>query len=259
MEPPISALLFALLLFLGMQILLETGRRVGIRRRQKESEGERSSLGTVEGAVFALFGLLMAFTFSGAASRFNEKRMLIAEEANYVETAYLRLHLVPRGAQLSLQELFRRYVDSRLETYRRLPNVQAAEMEMAQSKNLQEEIWTESVAATRLRNSHPDAGKLLLPALNNMIDIATTRTMALQIHPPRIIYALLFSLGLICSLLAGYRMSGGQHRSWLHIFGFTVITVIIVYVILDVEYPRTGLIRLDAADQVLVNVRERMK
>ena len=92
-----------------------------------------------------------------------------------------------------------------------------------------------------------------------MIDIATTRTMALQMHPPRIIYALLFGLGLICSLLAGYRMSSGQYRSWLHILGFTVITVILVYVILDVEFPRTGLIRLETADQMLVNLRTSMK
>ncbi len=259
MEPPISPLLFAVLLFFGMVILLETGRRLGVRRRARESEGERSNLGTIEGAVFALFGLLMAFTFSGAASRFNEKRMLIAEEANSIETAYLRLHLASQQEQPGLQELFRRYVDSRLETYRRLPNMQAAEMEMATSKKLQEEIWTQAVAATRLPNSHPDAGKLLLPALNNMIDMATTRTMALQIHPPRIIYLLLFGLGLLCSLLAGYRMAGGQHRSWLHIFGFAVITVTIVYVMLDVEYPRSGLLRLETADQLLVKVREGMK
>jgi hypothetical protein len=259
MEPPISPLFFALLLFVGMLILLETGRRLGIRRRPIESEGQRSSLGTVEGAVFALFGLLMAFTFSGAATRFNEKRMLIAEEVNTVETAYLRLHLLPPESKLSLQELFRRYVDSRLEIYGMLPNLQAAEMEMAKSKKLQEEIWTQAVAATRLPNSHPDAGKLLLPALNNMIDIATTRTMALQSHPPRIIYALLFCLGLICSVLAGYRMSSGQQRSWLHIFSLTVFTIIVVYVTLDVEYPRAGLIRLEAADQLLVDVRESMK
>ena len=259
MEPPLSPLLFAVLLLLGMLILLETGRRLGVRRRAKESEGERGSLGTIEGAVFALFGLLMAFTFSGAALRFNEKRMLVAEEVNTIETAYLRLHLVPQGAQLSLQELFRRYVDSRLEIYRRLPNMQAAEMEMVESKKLQEEIWTEAVAATRLKDSHPDAGKLLLPGLNNMIDIATTRTMMLQVHPPRIIYGLLFGLGLLCSLLAGYRMASGQRRSWLHILGFTVITVIIVYVMLDVEYPRAGLIRLESADQLLVKTRESMK
>jgi hypothetical protein len=150
----------------------------------RESEGERSSLGTVEGAVFALLGLLIAFTFSGAAGRFNEKRMLIAEEVNCIETAYLRLHLGPRETELALQDLFRRYVDSRLETYHRLPNMQLAEEEMAKSKELQEEIWTQAVEATRLPTSHPDGGKLLLPAINNMIDLATTRTMTLQIHPP---------------------------------------------------------------------------
>ena len=242
-----------------MLLSLEFGRRLGVRRRPKESEGERGGLGPVEGAVFALFGLMVAFTFSGAGTRFNEKRMLVAEEVNCIETAYLRLHLIPPDARPALKELFSRYVESRLETYRRLPNMAEAEKEMANSKKIQEEIWTEAVDATRLPESHPSAGLLLLPALNNMIDITTTRTMALQIHPPRIIYALLFSLGLICSLLAGFRMSSGQHRSWLHILGFAALTVIIVYVMLDVEYPRAGLIRLESADQLLVNLRGSMQ
>jgi hypothetical protein len=259
MEPPISPLLFAVLLFVGMLTLLETGRRLGIRRRPRESEGERGSLGTIEGAVFALFGLVMAFAFSGASARFNEKRMLIAEEVNTIETAYLRVQLVPESARPEIRDLFRRYVDSRLETYRLLPNMQAAEVEMAKSKKFQEEIWQNAVVATRMPDSHPDAGKLLLPAINNMIDITTTRTMALQLHPPRIVYALLFGLGLICSLLAGYRMAIGQNRSWLHIFGFTVITVIVAYVVLDVEYPRAGLIRLETSDQLLIHMRENMR
>jgi hypothetical protein len=259
MKPPIPPLLFCLLLLASMLVLLEVGRRFGVRRRPKESEGERGGLGTVEGAVFALFGLMIAFTFSGAASRFNEKRMLIAEEVNCIETAYLRLHLLSHSAQPALQQLFRRYIDSRMETYRRLPNMAAAEMEIAESKKIQEEVWNQAVAATALPDSHPSSGLLLLPAINNMIDIATTRTMALQIHPPRIIYALLFGLGLICSLLAGFRMSSGQHRSWLHILGFAVLTVTIVYVMLDVEYPRAGLIRLESADQLLVNLRAHME
>lgn len=258
MEPPIPPLLFSLLMFAGMLIVLEIGRRLGLRRRNKESEGERGSLGTIEGAVFALFGLIIAFTFSGAALRFNEKRALIADEANTIETAYLRVHLVPPAAQLPIRELFRRYVDSRLETYRKLPDMQAAQAEMARSKELQQQIWLQSVAATRLPKSHPDAGKLLLPALNNMIDITTTRTMALQMHPPRIIHVLLFSLGLLCSLLAGYRMASGQQRSWLHILAFTIITVIVVYVLLDIEYPRVGLIRLEQSEQLLVALRDHM-
>lgn len=241
-----------------MLILLELGRRIGIKRRPQESEGERGSLGTVEGAVFALFGLVLAFTFSGAASRFNEKRALIAEEANSIETAYLRVNLLSETAQPELQELFRRYVDSRRNTYRLLPDLDAAKVEMAESKRLQQQIWTKAISATALRDSHSDAGKLLLPALNNMIDITTTRTMALQTHPPAIIYALLFILGLVCSLLAGYRMAVGQHRSWLHILSFALITVVLTYVILDVEYPRAGLIRLQAFDQALSDVRSGM-
>jgi hypothetical protein len=61
MEPPISPIIYAVLLFIGMLVLLETGRRLGVRRRPKEVEGERGNLGTIEGAVFALFGLLMAW------------------------------------------------------------------------------------------------------------------------------------------------------------------------------------------------------
>jgi hypothetical protein len=241
-----------------MLAMLEVGRRLGIKRRPKESDGERGSLGTIEGAVFALFGLVVAFTFSGAASRFNEKRALIAVEANSIETAYLRVQLVSQAARPELQDLFRAYVDSRLETYRKLPNISAAETEVAKSKGIQEQIWTKAIEATQLRDSHTDAGKLLLPAINNMIDINTTRWMAIQTHPPIIIYVLLFVLGLICSLLAGYRMATGQHRSWLHILSFAVITVVVIYVIIDVEYPRAGLIRLHAFDQVLADVREGM-
>jgi len=259
MNPPIPPLLYAVLLFAGMLIMLEAGRRLGLRRRAHESEGERGSLGTIEGAVFALFGLVVAFTFSGAASRFNEKRALIAEEANCIETAYLRLHLLSQNAQPELKELFRRYLDSRLETYRRLPDMDAAELEVARTKALQGDIWAKAISATTLRDSHVDAGKLLLPALNAMIDITTTRWMAIQTHPPTIIYTLLFILGLICSLLAGYRMAVGQRRSWLHILSFALIAVIVIYVIVDVEYPRTGLIRLETFDQVLVDVRANMK
>ena len=153
------------------------GRRFGVRRRPKESEGERGGLGAIEGAVFALFGLMVAFTFSGAATRFNEKRMLVAEEVNCIETAYLRVHLLSHQTQPAIQELFRRYVDSRLETYRKLPDMPAAEKEIAKSKKIQEEIWNQAVAATRLPDSHPASGLLLLPALNNMYGAVPLRTI----------------------------------------------------------------------------------
>jgi hypothetical protein len=259
MQPYLPAFVYALLLFAGMFIMLEAGRRWGIKRRPSESESDRGGLGTIEGALFALFGLILAFTFSGAAGRFNEKRMLIADEANAIGTAYLRIHLVAPEGQPELRELFRRYTDSRLEVYRRLPDLPAAQEEMARTAKIQDEIWTRAVALTRHPDSQPQSALLLLPALNGMFDIATTRTMSLRIHPPGVIYALMFILGLICALLAGYRMSSTLERSWIHILAFTIITVVTVYVILDIEYPRAGLIRLEASDQVLVSLRESMK
>jgi hypothetical protein len=40
---------------------------------------------------------------------------------------------------------------------------------------------------------------------------------------------------------------------------FAAILSITVYVILDLEYPRLGLVQIDTADQVLVEVRQGMK
>jgi hypothetical protein len=100
---------------------------------------------------------------------------------------------------------------------------------------------------------------LLLPALNHMIDITTTRAMALELHPPLIIFGMLFLVALASALLAGYSMAGGKDRKWLHVIGFALVIGITVYVILDIEFPRLGLIRVDAFDKALVDLLKSMK
>jgi hypothetical protein len=246
-------------LFFSMLLLLDIGRRVGVRRLASDPEGARTGTGTVDGAVFALLGLLIAFTFSGAASRFDARRALIVEEANNIGTAYLRLDLLPASAQPALRDSFRRYVESRLEVYRKLPDLEAVKVELARSTQLQGDIWSQAVAAGRLEGAPPAATILLLPALNQMIDITTTRTMATQMHPPVVIFVLLFGLALASALLAGYGMAGGKSRNWIHMLGFAAVMAVATNVTLDIEYPRLGLIRVDAFDQVLVDVRDSMQ
>jgi hypothetical protein len=121
------------------------------------------------------------------------------------------------------------------------------------------EIWRQSVAASKGQGASEAAPLLLLPALNAMIDITTTRTMAAQIHPPMIIFALLFGLALTSSLLLGYGMAGSKARNWLHMLGLSFVMAVSIYVILDIEYPRLGFIRVDDFDQALVELRESMK
>ncbi|PYJ69415.1 MAG: DUF4239 domain-containing protein, partial [Verrucomicrobia bacterium] len=84
MKYTLYALLIAVSMFLGMVLLLEVGRRIGARRLAKDPEGARVGLGALEAGVFGLLGLLIAFTFSGAASRFDARRQMVIQETNNI-------------------------------------------------------------------------------------------------------------------------------------------------------------------------------
>jgi len=255
----LSATMYTLGLLIVMLGLLEVGRRAGRRRAAQDPEGARAGTGAVEGAVFGLLGLLVAFTFGGAASRFDSRRQLVIEETNSIGTAYLRLDLLPATAQSALRESFRRYVDNRLEVYRKLPDLAAAYKELAKGEEIQREIWRQAVTASQAPGAAAGAPMLLLPALNAMIDITTTRTLAAQIHPPVVIFIMLFGLAMIAALLAGYGMAGSTQRSWLHIACFALVLAVSIYVILDIEYPRLGLIQIESFDEALIDLRNSMK
>jgi hypothetical protein len=252
------SILCTLALPAGIVLVMDLGRRTGARRLARFGDDAVAGVAAVEGAVFAVLGLLLAFTFSGAASRFDARRQLIAEEANDIGTAYLRLDLLPTPAQPELREIFRRYVSSRLSAYAALPDVAAARAEFARGADLQNEIWKQAVTASRSAES-PAASMLLLPAINQMIDITTTRTVAAQTHPPAVVFIMLLILVIASSFLAGHAMAASKYRGWLHMLCFAVVMSAAVYVILDFEFPRLGLIRIDSFDQLLVDVKAGMK
>lgn len=246
-------------LFLGILLCLRVGRVLGLRAIARDGPEAHRGIGSLETAIFALLGLLIAFTFSGALERFGARRSLGIEEANAIGTAWLRVDLVPQAAQDGLREGFRRYVDSRIATYRKLPDVAAAREEFARSQELQAEIWKRSLAAARLPEAKPSAEMLLMPALNEMFDITTTRVAATRTHPPWIVYAMLTALALAAALLAGYQAAGERGYTWIHKLGFAAIFAFTVYVIMDIEFPRFGWVRVDAVDQLLVDLRATMK
>ncbi len=255
-----SIVVFSILpgLFLCILLFVWTGRRIGGKRSAEETERERVGLVTVETAIYALLGLMIAFTFSGATSRFDTRRAQTVQEANAIGTAYLRLDVLPAAAQPSLREKFRAYTDARIAVYASLPDMQASNAQFARATALQSEIWNASIEA--LRAAPPEAKLLLIPALNDMIDITTTRAVALQTHTPPIILLALVVLTLICSLLVGYGLAGGKaFATNLHMLGFALMMTVTIYVILDLDHPRVGLIRLDYVDQAFKDLRAGMK
>ena len=90
-----------LVLFVAMLLLTVSGHRFGWKRRVQGQEVLQGSA-TITAAIFGLLSLLIAFTFSGAYSRFEHRRELMTEEINDIGTAYLRIDLLPRGRPAAL-------------------------------------------------------------------------------------------------------------------------------------------------------------
>jgi hypothetical protein len=255
MNPLIVASVVLAVLFAALLGCLLLGRRLG--RRDAARGTDLSGLGAIDGAVFGLLGLLIAFSFSGAAARFDKRRTQIVEEANAIRTAYLRIDVLPPASQPALRESFRKYVDARLAIYRAIPDEAGVRKASDRATELQGEIWKQALGAGQtIPGGRPDP--FVLSALNAMFDITTTRATTSQTHPPVLIYFMLLGLALVAAVLAGYGMSASR-SSRLHPVAFALVLTATVYVILDLEYPRVGLIRIDAADQLLVEVRERMR
>ena len=183
-------------------------------------------------------------------SRLDTRRQLIVQEANAIGTAYLRLDLLPVNDQPGLRHLFRDYLDTRLRVHEALPDMSAADRELARGAQLQQQIWSAALVAA---GSDPSQNvvRMFLPALNEMIDVTTARTVAIHTRQPRLIFFLLVSVALVSALLAGYAMEKRKHRSLLHMVIYAAAIAITLYSILDLENPRSGLIRLDTADRAL--------
>jgi hypothetical protein len=255
---PLYAAFLSLALCAGMLFMIEAGRRVALFRLARDPQGAKTGFSTIEAAVLALMGLLLAFTVNGANSRFDLRRNQIIHETVAIHTAYIRVDVLPPDLQPAIKETFRRYLDTRIEIYRKLPDIDEARVELAKAAQLQKEIWRQAVDGVRADGVVPQATMVLLPALTAMIDITTERTWTTLLHPPKIIFVMLFTLALASSLLSGYGMAADRSRSWLHMLSLSVIISITVYVVLNLEYPRLGLIPLDEFDQALVELRDVM-
>ena len=251
----LTNLLGLLAFLLAMIVLYLVGRKLADVFRRADDDKATSA---AETAVFSMLGLLLGFTFFGAAGRFEDRRHLVTQEANDIGTAWLRLDMLPAEAQPALRQLFRDYTSARLASFHDVEDLQATAAAVDQAGKLQGQIWQAAVLAVRSPDAPPQAAVLVLPALNAMIDITSTRATATRNHPPQVVYYMLACFGLIASLMTGYNTRTKGLQAWFNISLFAVIVAITLTVILDLEYPRRGLIRVDSIDQVLLDVRSAM-
>lgn len=245
---------FAVGLFGVLLGFLELGRRLGATH--DASVSSRGAV-AVEGAIFALMGLLIAFTFSAAQSRLDERRKLIIDEANAIGTAYLRVDLLPAAAQPGLRDEFRAYVDSRIAYYREFSETRAAAAERERTIALGRQIWRDGTAAVKA-SPDPRVPSMVIPSLNEMIDLEASRVAFRHIHAPVAIFVLLIVMAFACALFAGVGMGRKEIYSQLYRMAFAVLLTVTVLVIIDIEFPRVGFINISALDYLLTEVRAGM-
>jgi len=255
----------AAVFFIGALISLNYGRRLGLQYRKHTNGESTAGLAPVEGAIFGLMGLLLAFTISGALQRFDDRRQLVLQEATAVTAAYDRLGLFGGDAARELKGKLEDYVRARVGLYRMRHDFllwhrmeEFSREQQNQLVQLKDGLWNAAVAACPKSDYQP-ACSLALPALNSVFEVARLRAGAAEKHPPQIIYAMLFGLGLGCSLLAGFGMAASAARSWMHMILFAGTLTVALYIVTDMEYPRLCLIRIEAFDHFLSDAYDQMR
>lgn len=240
-----NSLAIVLTLFVLTMIANEAGYRVGLRHLPKVDEGTRSQTNSIQAAMLGLLALLLGFTFTMALQRFDTRSQAVIDEANAIGTAYLRTELLPDELRTEARDLFDEYLQLRVQMQALdLTRTEDRRSAKAALSRLQHRLWDVSLRATEI-DPRPSTTGLLIQSLNSMFDAYASRDAALQKHVPEVVLFVLFAVFMIAGSVLGY--AGGLHgaRPVLATVAMTVLIILVIFLILDLDRPRRGLIRVN--------------
>lgn len=240
----------ALALLVAMALAMEAGYRVGVRGAD---DAKRGHIDAIQSATLGILALLLGFTFSLALQRYDSRSEAVVDEANAIGTALLRVRLVAPPQREAAAALLREYLDARIADGGHALNDRAARQALAaKAAALQERIWAQAQKALDAKpDSYPTA--LFAESVNTMIDSYGKRDAALRRHVPALVLALLYATFLMAGGIVGLAAGSAGHRPSLASHVLVLLIVVLVFVILDLDRPRRGLIQV--SQQPLVDLR----
>jgi len=240
------------LLLAGASLASEIGYRLG-RRYGPRGEAFDKQLGMISGATFALVAFLIGFGFAGAGTRYIDRLDLIVKEANALGTAWLRADALPQPMRGELKEALRQYTANRLEILDSKGSPVALDL-LAKVGGRHERLWD-----IALRGTAGNAPLMLvvLPSLNEVIDLHTAHLSAARRHiPTAIMVTLLISTALALALASfGNGQAGRRFPVLNFVYGFALAAAL--WMTLDLDHPRRGTIQISV--QPLVETLASMK
>lgn len=239
-----SSILIAIVLFLLIVVANEVGFRVGLRIQKKTDQELRSQTNAIQAGILGLLALLLGFTFSMSLQRYDNRSQAVINEANAIGTAILRTELLPEPFQTEEKQLLQKYIDLRIE----VGAIDLTEKDVRakfneQSGILQNQIWAKAVAATDV-DPRPVTTGLFISSLNDMIDSQGKRNALLQMHVPEVVLMLLFAVFITSGAILGYASGLGGKRPIVATILMSLLIVLIVFIIIDLDRPKRGLIQV---------------
>ncbi len=240
----ISSAWVAAALLVTMVVAIELGYRPGTLRARATTEASKEHINGIQATILGILALLLGFTLSLALQRFDSRSEAVVDEANAIGTAYLRVDLLPADLRGQGRQLVGDYVDLRVRASS-LSVVERAErpaLVQAQSQ-AQAALWA---LARRAVEVDPNAyvPTLFVEAVNALIDSQGRREAALQRHVPEVVLGLLGVTLLMSCWVVGFAAGVAGHRPSLVGYLMVALIVVLVFMILDLDRPRRGLIQV---------------
>jgi hypothetical protein len=214
---------------------------MGVRARERCDDDSRSHASGLLGAMLGLLALLLGFTFSMAAQRFETSRDLVAREASAIDTAYRRADIAAPPQRLALRDLLRRYLDTRLAFYEAKIDLRKRAVIEEEAARLQAEMWTQAMTTAAAAPTPTSA--LLVEGVDQVFDVHTLRVHAAVNYVPTTIAWLLIIMAAASTGLTGYVAGFGNRRHPTVTAIVLLLIAMVVVEIVDLNRPMRGLIR----------------
>jgi hypothetical protein len=246
--PTFVVAIIIFILIIGFYLI---GFRIRAAAEKKNSDQSKEDLGALNGTLLGILGLLLAFTFGMSNSRFDARRQVIIQEANDIGTVILRTDFFPDSVRQLLRSNLKEYVVARVAFYEARMNLQKVSESYLKADSIGKVVWGITASYGKV-NSEITRTSQLVQALNDMIDITTTRRAAGEATVPDSIMYFLFILCCCSAFLLGYDT---KHKiDWIVLLGLAIILSSTIFTIIDLDRPRSGLIKMDNQNRKMVEL-----
>lgn len=236
-------LLIAGLLFVALVAAEFIGSwlRKFLQRKNAALSSEAAGIDYVLTSVFALLGLLIAFTFGLALDRYETRRDLVVQEANAIGTAHIRSAFAADPIRAELRSLLETYAASRL-AYGKAPFDEKPKLAI-ESAELRSKLAVVGIAASQSVSSAPLAPSLI-SSVNDVIDVGSEREAINLARVPASVIYMLLGYAIISAFVLGYSQANSSVTQRVANRMLFVLLTLALITIFDLDRPATGAIKV---------------